>query len=403
MKHLAWFILLAFFAVTACSEIDIDEGPLPDISMVTPQNLNTALPIYNISCDTHEYARMYNQYSKNWIVAATLSHYNSDNQLQFEGVSADIRIKGVSSARSSLKSIGFIFDTLFNNQLFNSVSNHNLMPHHNLEELYALRFRNSGNDFGNTMIKDLVYHRLAIASELNVELMYGSPCHVFINNEYEGLYNLRNENNLRGMAGLAGVDTGSISLMKIDVDNGNIEWDEGQTARAQLMEDAIKQEDEEAMWDLVDEANFIDYILFQDYIGNRDWPQNNCRLYSVGNAPFRFVLYDLDYAAFNSKNPLMPELEYRKDDVSKIFRMMLEKPGFKTRLDARQKVLYGIWSYPLFHHLVDEAVREIDDEIPYLMAKHKKPESKMDWKMRVEILKREFKTTDLNQRKKYDL
>ena len=87
------------------------------------------------------------------------------------------------------------------------------------------------------------------------------------------------------------------------VDNGNIEHNEGDIGLTTDLESAIDRGDPIEISSLVDESSFIDYVIFQDYIGNIDWPHNNIRMYSVSGAPFRFVLYDLDHASEKTKNP----------------------------------------------------------------------------------------------------
>ena len=191
--------------------------------------------------------------------------------------------------------------------------------------------------------------------------------------------------------------------MKIDVDNGNLEWDEGSMAMADVFEKALEQEDFTTLWRIVDESSFIDYLIFQDYIGNFDWPHNNARMYSAKGAPFRFILYDLDFAAFNNKNPILPEMEFRNDDLSKLYREMRKKPDFDSNLKARQKELYKKLTPDRFFHIVDKNTAIIEDEIPYLMAKYNKPENIFEWRRSLDLLRREFKMRDKSIRDKYDL
>ena len=56
---------------------------------------------------------------------------------------------------------------------------------------------------------------------------------------------------------------------------------------------AIENENLNYLKDEIDINNFIDYMIFQSYIGNTDWPHNNARLYAINNEKFRFVLFDL--------------------------------------------------------------------------------------------------------------
>ncbi len=389
--------------ILGCTKIEVTDQKLPSIIGLTPENVNTKLAVFNLSADSIEFRRMIRNPGKTIFVKGALT-YRDENQMEiFNNEQVRVEIKGKSSAYKKMKSLGMLFNQPLDNSTYNILQPGKVVANHNLSNLNAVRFRNSGNDFGETMVKDISYTQLAIQADVDFELMYYRPCHVFVNSRYYGLMNLRTENNMYGMAGLRAVDTGDISLVKIDFDNGNLEWDEGSHEMADKFVNALKKQDAEAIWGMINESSFIDYIIFQDYIGNHDWPHNNTRMYSVKGDPFRFVLYDMDFAAFNTKNAILPEMEYLNDDLSKLYREMRKKSGFDARLKQRQKELYQRLSPEIFNAIVDKNALTIEDEIPYFMAKYGEPESIFHWRLKLDLLKREFRLRDKNIRDKYDL
>ena len=65
------------------------------------------------------------------------------------------------------------------------------------------------------MLKDLSVTQLAIKAELDLDLTYGEPALVYINDQFHGLLNLRTEANTNGMASLYDVKKKEVTLAKI--------------------------------------------------------------------------------------------------------------------------------------------------------------------------------------------
>lgn len=395
--------LLIALAFVSCSKIEVDEAPLPSLDGLSPENIKTDLPVFSATFKPNEFHYLIAYPFNPIVIKGTLTYIDENGHNVFSHQKVSCEIKGRSSAYAPMKSLGMRFSSPLDNEGLEMLRPGHILAQHSLSRLDAVRFRNSGNDFGQTMLKDISYAELAIQADVDFELMYYKPCHMFVNNEYYGMLNLRTENNIYGMTGLNNLTASEISLMKIDVDNGNLEWDEGSMAMADVFEKALEQEDFTTLWRIVDESSFIDYLIFQDYIGNFDWPHNNARMYSAKGAPFRFILYDLDFAAFNNKNPILPEMEFKNDDLSKLYREMRKKPDFDSNLKARQKELYKKLTPDRFFHIVDKNTAIIEDEIPYLMAKYNKPENIFEWRRSLDLLRREFKMRDKSIRDKYDL
>lgn len=395
--------LITFLALAACSELDVENKNLPGVSSITPGTIDTKFGVVNIDCDQEKFNEMFRRYSKDVRIDALIFFYNKSAGMDLYATPAQIEIKGNASAAYELKSIGVLFKQPLNNdstQIFQPV---NLINDHQVSTLYTLRFRNSGQDFGLTMIKDIAYTELAIQAGLDFELMYHEPVHVFINNEYYGLMNMRTENEAFGIAGLINASVSGITTMDSQMKDGEFEWESGPEAPSEELLEAIENEDWQEIERLVDMSSYIDYLIYEDYIGNRDWPNNNLRLYSSSGSPFRFMLYDSDYAADRPKDPELPKMEYDDSGMASIYRSMKEIPAYREIFIARQKELYSIFSPEKFNTIVDRLATDIESDIPYLISKYQKPASRMHWRQNIEILKREFERQDKYIRKKHKL
>lgn len=395
--------ILSILAIAACSELDVENKNLPDVSSITPSSINTKFSVVNIDANEQELQNLFKYYSGKIILAAKLTFYNQNRDIRLDELPVQIQIKGNASAVYELKSIGVLFDQPLNNDSAQIFQPANLTNNHLVHTFHSLRFRNSGQDFGRTMVKDIAYTELAIQAGLDFELMYYQPVHVFINNEYYGLMNMRTENEAFGIAGLIDVPVSGITTMDSQMKDGEFEWESGPVEPSYELLQAIEDKSWADIERLVDMSCYIDYLIYEDYIGNRDWPNNNLRLYSSAGSPFRFMFYDSDYAADRPKDPELPKMEYDESGMASIYQSMKGVKNYRERFISRQKELYKIMTPEKFNTIVDRLASDIENDIPYLISKYQKPESRMHWREYIEILKREFERQDKYIRKKHKL
>lgn len=400
MKLIYPIIFICLIVGFGCNKLTVEET-LPDITNISPSIMDSELDRIHIEADSFDY--MYTFYFGDIQISATVKYYNGDGTLLFEK-DAQIKIKGAGSANNPMKSIGIVFGDKVNNSTFQILETSQALPNDNLSQLQSIRLRNSGNDDGVTHIKDLSVTELAIRNSIDLELKYGKAVHAFVNGEYFGLLNLRTEVDRIGLSDLLGVNVDDITIMKMDTPNNDLDFREGDEQVAQALIDAIETENGIALHQLIDIDNFIDYLIFEDYIGNTDWPQNNVRLYSVNGNKFRFLLYDLDGAATRNRVPRLPKMEYYEDDVSKIYQILRNHDqGFIQALEDRQAEIYGTLSTTKFNAIVDELSENIAGDIGYLIQKWGAPHSSLQWLMNVDQLKQDFHVNDFYNRKLYEL
>lgn len=385
--------------VISCNSIEETEVDLPDVGQLTFENIDTKLPRININVKINEWDSMIHR-PHNKIYTKALFNYSDHSEVVDFPV--QLMIKGSASVDYTLKSLEVIFDEEFDNNRYRLFLNAGYNQKVNLDRLKNFRLRNSGQDFTKTMIKDKALTKLAEQSELDLLIMQvGSASQVFINNSYYGLLNMRTESNLNSISFQENVSTDAVVIYKVDMDNGNIEYSEGNFALTPDLEAVIDSGNALEISTMVSESSFIDYVIYQDYIGNIDWPKNNIRMYSINGLPFRFVLYDLDHASEKTKNPLLPELEYISHDLGKMYRAFRKVEGFDERLKKRQTDLYRYWSPALFDAIVVGMSKEIQKDICYQISKHGNPLSVYRWNWEIEKMLRDFEMRDHYIHEKY--
>ena len=160
-----------------------------------------ALPIVNIKVDQKAFDKIHEDADEDLEIEGRFNLYR-DDELVIENEAVELEIKGNFSTRFLLKTIGVKFEDKYDNRNRSLINPEQILPHHSLDKIKAIRLRNSGNDFEKTMVKDLSITQLAINAGLDLDLTYGEPSLVFINNKFHGLLNIRTEANTNGMAGL---------------------------------------------------------------------------------------------------------------------------------------------------------------------------------------------------------
>lgn len=161
-------------------------------------------------------------------------------------------------------------------------------------EFKSLVLRNSGNDWMSTKLRDAAMTSLMEGSGLDIQAH--QPVAVYLNNEYWGLYNLREKVNEDFLAQRHNVDKDDIDLLE-----GNANILEGtNTDYLQLIEFIENNSLSDAsayQWvsERMDIENFMIYSIAQIYFNNTDWPGNNIKYWRAPQTKWRWILYDTDF------------------------------------------------------------------------------------------------------------
>ena len=188
------------------------------------------------------------------------------------------------------------FDISFRSRFGSSTLQYRLFdkPIHEFEK-FALR--NGGQDWWSTSFRDNISAILA----KNSGLMYQSfqPTRVYINGHYWGHYMMQENSGDEFVANNYEADKNNISMVGMGGNplhgsskDFNI-WREN-LSKSDCSIDSVFEEHSNQ----IDINQFYLYTSLQVFIGNRDFPGNNVKLWkdTVNNSPWRFILYDTDLA-----------------------------------------------------------------------------------------------------------
>lgn len=382
--------------VFGCTSYDNDiKINVQDYKTLTPENIDTGLKVANLILDQAEFDEMYANYTEDIEIVGMLNLYKNGVTL-IENEVVEVKVKGTFSAAFELKSLGIKFDDTYHNE-DRKLINPQALPFHSLDRVKAFRFRNSGNDFKNTMIKDMSYTKLAIDAGLNLDLTYAEQAIVFVNSKFLGVMNIRTEANANGMSTLYGVSKNDITLAKI-IEGGILDKKNGDFDRINNFIAAIENDDYNYVSSEIDVNNFIDYMIFESYIGNRDWPKNNVRFFAVNDKPFRFILFDLDLVATQDidNSPISFINHPIENPITDLFNIMYANEDFRQTYDARFQSLMssGLFSTSRFNAIVTEYKTNIEHIMPTTINKYSTPETFTEWYLNIEHLKNNFEARE---------
>lgn len=392
MKVYLIILVLTVQVLSSCSKFE-EEPPDTHWTELRPQTLNTKLTVVNLLVNQHEFDQMYSNVEGQTEIDARLFLYRNQ-QVAVSDLEVDLELKGSHSLSFPLKSIGITLEDAFDNTSRTLLKPDKILPFHNLDEIKALRLRNSGNDFYRSNMKDHVYNMLAIEAGLNLDLTYGEASVVFVNGQFLGVMELRSEGNSKGISRLYNTTTSHVNLAKITFPS-TITYRSGNHAILDSYIQAIEQENLPYLLEHTDLNHFIDYVVFNSFIANYDWPYNNVRLYSIDNGDFRFVTYDLDWC--NTMH-LDEEPEFfinsiRENIIADLFWLLMTDASFKQKYQERYTEIISLdmLKPEQFDNLVTQSMLNIETEMEYQIQKYHAPETLIQWYQEVELLKNNYK------------
>lgn len=368
--------------LAGCSNYyDVLTEEFPCYTSLTPKHIETGLPVINIEVDQDAFDHMHDHYLDEIQVYGTFSLRRGGNWV-IDSQRVRLQIKGQASARYPLKSLGIRFDEMVCNRDRALINPRNILPFHDIDKVEIFRLRNSGNDFYQTMIKDITYTQMAIDCGLDLDLMYTEQAVAFVNNKFHGVLNLRTDGNTRGIAGLYGVPKNRLTLAKI-IPVGEVIVMDGDYQRIENLLNGILNRNLAFLKGEIDVVHFIDYMIYNSYVANRDWPHNNVRMYAIDDSPFRFVMYDLDLSNTTDidKSPIDFIYNGNPNPVTQLFDVFYTDEGFREQFYRRYQELLdsGLLDTSRFNDISRTHYQAIENVMPYQIQKYGIPGSMAEW------------------------
>ncbi|MBR2262644.1 MAG: CotH kinase family protein [Paludibacteraceae bacterium] len=164
----------------------------------------------------------------------------------------------------------------------------------------SFQLRNGGNAYpeGKIRVRDGFMQNIA-RSMGNIDYQAYQPVGYYLNGKYKGLMGLRERTNKSYVFSNYGYDEDEIDVIEITQDG--IEATTGDlTAYNQMVDFAKKNYDKDyfvaRMNDYLDLDEYLNYIIFEQFIVNTDWPGNNYKMWRHrANGKFRCILFDTDF------------------------------------------------------------------------------------------------------------
>ena len=190
-----------------------------------------------------------------------------------------------------------------------------------------------------------------LARQLELESPQCRPMLVYLNGEYWGVYFLQEKMDERFLEDHFGMDPDYCNIIgnwKGEVENGT-----GRNFKHMMrwLENADLSEttDYERIGEMIDLDNFINYMVFETFVGNWDWPGNNMRCWQEGDGPWRWMFFDGDATIIsNTMDVFLNAAVYAEPatwdnypEAKLLLGKLLENNQFKDAFKARARELCG--------------------------------------------------------------
>lgn len=244
-------------------------------------NANSILPFFN------------SNFWQDWEKPMHFSMYGRDNNLMAE-MDLGAKIFGGWSRANEQRSFSlFARGRYGENELEGAFFDD--LPYNKFQSLVL---RNSGQDWLNTMFKDVATTRLMDGSGIDVQA--AQPSIVYLNGAYWGIYNLREKVNEHFLASKHDLDPDQIDIVEANgelVHGDNRDFKNLMTFVAN--NDLSDNDNYAFVASKIDIDNFLRYQVAQIYFDNHDWPGNNIKMWRPADGKWRWILYDTDFS-FNN-------------------------------------------------------------------------------------------------------
>jgi hypothetical protein len=195
---------------------------------------------------------------------------------------AGVRISGSWTVRLPQKSLKLYAGAQYGDPAFST----QLFPDLPYFEWSRFRVRSSGDDWGYLGFRDLCLHEMFRGRGFDTQA--GRPVIQFLDGEYWGLANLRDEYSRYYYERVYGIPDNDVVVLENDaaIDDGPV----GSDLPYRAMRDYVAAHDmnDPAAYahvdSLMDMANYIAYVTTEIYASNTDWPDNNVVMWRKNTA-----------------------------------------------------------------------------------------------------------------------
>lgn len=220
-----------------------------------------------------------------------------------------------------------------------------------------------------------------IAHPLNFESLAARETVVFLNGEYWGIYTLEESNDERYLEDHYNVDLEKVNMLKywgVPYYGDPEEWRE--VLLWMLTADLTQPDDSSYAFSHIDVNSFIDYMLFETFSANLDWPENNVMIWQPETGtPFRWIFYDGD-GCFSQPDFQALEHSLNQDLCSVVFERFLENASFLEAFCNRYAQLCDTYlSYDFMKSVLEQYRHIVEGEIDAQSQRFNFPINRNRW------------------------
>ena len=234
-------------------------------------------------------------------------------------------------------------------------------------------------------LNDALCHQ--VARHMNIDVLGTRAVVVFLNGEYWGIYYLEESTDAHYLEDHYDIESDSCNIIK--------NWctlDEGDDTQWQLLYDWLETadlrqaENYEYLCSKIDMDNFIDYLIFELYSANVDWPANNVRCWQSGERKWRWIFYDGDGCFFREWDVFANILDTSNNAGSSnaastlFYRRLLDSPVFLEQFHSRfEEAMTYCLNYETTAPVLATLRERINDEVPNQGFRFNFPTSNSVW------------------------
>lgn len=315
-----------------------------------------------------------------WERRCNVEFYEQDNR----GINqeAGLRTHGGASRRYQQKGMKLYAREEYGKKRFK----HNFFsdtPIDNIKHFNLKPFR--GSNWLQTGLNDAFSHR--VARLLDVDVLGNRAVVVFLNGEYWGVYYMEEATDGRYLEDHYDIFPDSCDIIKnwTTLDNGDdAEWQE----LYEWMEtaDLSQPEQYDYLCSKIDMHNFIDYLVFELYSANVDWPANNVRCWKTEGRKWRWMFFDGDGCFFRDWD-VFANIVDTSDHINPsnatstlFFRRLLKNEAFVETFRTRfEDLLTHRLNYAHTGPVLSAMCDEIREEVPNQRLRFGFPTSGSIW------------------------
>jgi hypothetical protein len=335
-------------------------------------------------------------WNQEWERPVSLEYYGKSGQRKIY-TDGGIKIHGGCSRQSPMKSLAFFT----RNEYGSNELRYPFFREKDNDCYKDLIFRNSGNDFPYTMIRDGMIQAVAKGS-MDVDAQAFEPVLVFLNGEYWGIHNLREDLNEHYFETNYNIPDDDLDILKWNnyaiagTNNAYI------TLQNFMVSHSLSvQSNFDYVADRMDIDEYINYLIIEMFFANLDWPGNNVKYWRQRstNSKWRWMLFDLDFTlGIYDFNPAFDMFIFTAEPNGPdwpnppwstfLYRKLLENNGFRDQF-VQKFIMHLNTTLKPDHiiHVIDSMCGMIADEFPAHIARWAEPWSMDQWNANVEQLR----------------